>query len=46
MAYLVGLADRANGYNLSLNAGLSTAEKGINYDSIIEYMSFEAAEDI
>ena len=44
MAYVVSLADKATGFNFS---GLySDLEKKIDYDSLLEYMCLEAADDL
>ena len=45
MAYLVGITDKANGFVYSVNFSLNQKEKQIDYQQIIEYMSFEGTEE-
>ena len=44
MAYVVSLADKATGFNMA--GKYSELELKLDYDSIVNYMSFEAAEDL
>ncbi|CAI2374140.1 unnamed protein product [Moneuplotes crassus] len=44
MAYIIALADKATGFNYADR--YSDLEQRLEYDKIIEYMSFEAADDL
>jgi hypothetical protein len=44
MAYIVGLADKSTGFNFT--GRYSDLEKKLDYDSVMNYMCFEAAEDL
>lgn len=46
MAYLIGLADWSVSFNLSILFLSSEIEKRIDYSSILEYMSYNAASEI
>ena len=45
MAYIIGTLDVSNGFSSSLAYASNLVEKQIDYKSILEYMSFEAASE-